>query len=275
MPTTTATPANITASGRGGRPVPSGPPADLTATVTAKTLPAALQHAGTQWTAQIWATLVLILAGVTPTPGNVDKILHWIPAENGTSTWYKPTPNNPGHSLNNPLNVAATTTNPSHGFTTLYKAAVATATELKNNTDYTAIYSSLEHTASLTAFASAVIASPWAAGHYGYTIAHITTTTIAYGAKIKAPSTAGKPSSDIPAITTTTTPVTQALHGLATPFADIGKFVGYLHDVSFWRRVGIFIAGAALATVGLVLVVSTTKGGQQLEQGAAGAALLA
>lgn len=118
------------------------------------------------WTPAAWCAAVLAAVPAPTTPGNVDKLLHWLPAENGAAWWTRC----------DPLNVSATTTDPGFSFPTLAAAAAATAQEIEQNPDYAAILQNLRWTGTLDSFSSAVVASPWSADHYGGTPLYITRT---------------------------------------------------------------------------------------------------
>lgn len=66
------------------------------------------------------------------------------------------------------------------------------------------------------------------------------------------------------------------LAGAASELGSIGSDVGHLvsaaTDLAFWKRVGIFLGGAALATVGLVLLLSQTSAGKEAQKAAVTAA---
>lgn len=252
------------------RPVPVGPPTTVTPikSTTKKLPPTITTKIPSTWTVKLWASLVLAFTGSPVTPSNIEKIEHWIYAENG-SKWFKVTPSTPNKILNNPLNVGATTSNPNNAFDTLYEAAVTTAREIRNNRDYTAILYSLRNDESETAFAHAVIASTWAASHYYDTInniigtpltnftTHLTTPTRKAGTG--ATSGTSGVGSQVTGGEQKPTPVTTALHTLEAPLADIETFITKLDDITFWRRVGIFIGGAALLVVGIALIVHGQK----------------
>lgn len=54
---------------------------------------------------------------------------------------------------------------------------------------------------------------------------------------------------------------------------DLGKLTSAATDLAFWKRVGIFVGGAALATVGLVLLLSQTSAGKEASSVATKAAM--
>lgn len=106
-----------------------------------------------------WAVLVLSDAHLPATTNNVGNLMRWMVAEEPASNWF--------HG-NNPLNVGATTSNSNAGFSSLSTGARATAAAIRQS-NMRGIYNALAATATINAFSAAVVASPWAAGHYGGT----------------------------------------------------------------------------------------------------------
>jgi hypothetical protein len=45
--------------------------------------------------------------------------------------------------------------------------------------------------------------------------------------------------------------------------SDLGKLTSAATDLAFWKRVGIFVGGAALGVVGLVILLSQTSAGKE------------
>jgi len=103
-----------------------------------------------------WAARVLVLAGLPPTPNNVQNLVRWQTAEEPTTNW----DNN-----NNPLNINAGGSG-SDTFPSLEAAAQETARYLRMP-NYTGIYSALATNSPVDVFSAAVVRSPWASGHYG------------------------------------------------------------------------------------------------------------
>ena len=141
-----------------------GGPSGTTTTTAPPTAGAAKTY--TQFT---WAALVLRMAGLPQTKLNVEKMVRWMANEEPPSHWYN---------RNNPLNVGTGTHPTGLGpFRPLWTAAHYTAAILGHST-YAAIRENLKTTGSLTQFSAAVVASPWAASHYGGTPQHIARTPI-------------------------------------------------------------------------------------------------
>ena len=141
-----------------------GGPSGTTTTTAPPTAGAAKTY--TQFT---WAALVLRMAGLPQTKLNVEKMVRWMANEEPPRRWYN---------RNNPLNVG-TGTHPTGlgSFRSLWTAAHYTAGVL-GGSNYKAIRENLATTGSLTQFSAAVVASPWAASHYGGTPQRIARTPI-------------------------------------------------------------------------------------------------
>lgn len=116
--------------------------------------------APSQWSPSLWAKFVLAFSGLPATQNNVNNLLRWVHAESG-ATW--------DHD-NNPLNTSTGThtTNGTGGQRNLLTSAWNTAVTLRMP-NYTAVAAALEQTATAHTFSHAVVASPWAASHYGGT----------------------------------------------------------------------------------------------------------
>lgn len=232
-----------------------------TATKTTPVIPSTKTPTkATTWTAGIWADLVLAIAGLPTTKNNVGNLLHWMAAEstgnNTGSTW--------DHD-NNPLNVgSAKSATGSAGFATLEVAAINTANEIDSDR-YSAIYNALKQTAPLSVFSAAVVHSTWSADHYGGTPTHIADSALltpSYKARTPIPPQTGG------TLTTGEVEVTSlAAKGQATTvrsdldkvgLGDLATFIDKLEDLTWWKRVGIFVGGAALVVLGIVLVLRKT-----------------
>lgn len=248
----------------------------------------------TVWTPALWAAAVLASAGLPVTVNNVDNITHWMPAEEPVTSWWSTTRNNPLNAL----------TGGFHHFSNLGQSAVATGQLLKSTYSghYGHQWTVLNQTGTLHAFSAAVVASSWAGGHYGGTSTAIARTTPS--PSVAAPATHGTPVADLSSATGVTltaagsttgwwTKALTILSHLPTPTNPFGEltqptiassipglgaldtFVTELHDLSFWRRVGIFAGGAVLTLVGIFLLAQSSKGVRNVETSAATAAALA
>ena len=134
------------------------------------------------YTASDWASQVLSDLGAPVSQNNINNILHWMVAEEPGSDWFDR--NNP---LNSSLNTGSSDGTGSYG--SLSDAAQATA-QMIQQSNMSGIHQALSSDASLDSFSAAVVASPWAASHYGGDPNHIAETQAAEGS-IAAPATAG------------------------------------------------------------------------------------
>lgn len=107
----------------------------------------------------VWAASMLKAAGLPTTANNVNNVVRWMAAEEPPSNWYD---------RNNPLNASlgTTSTNGTGSYTSLTIAAQQTAAMLRQS-NMKGIYNALAANAPLATFSAAVVASPWASGHYG------------------------------------------------------------------------------------------------------------
>jgi len=103
-----------------------------------------------------WAQTVLQSAGLPVTTNNVLNITRWMVSEEPASDWYH---------ANNPLNINAGGSG-YDTFPSLTASAQRTAQYLAMS-NYTQIRAALASDAPWPTFEAAVVASPWAAGHYG------------------------------------------------------------------------------------------------------------
>lgn len=133
-----------------------------------------------QATNYIWAQTVLTDAGLPTTDNNVLNITRWMVSEEPASNWF--------HN-NNPLNINAGGSG-SDSFSSLNASAAATANYLKMS-NYTGIYQALANNAGWSTFSAAVVASPWAASHYGGHLFSGTPATVVSSGQTIAPGTPG------------------------------------------------------------------------------------
>ena len=211
-----------------------------------------------QATNYIWAQTVLQNAGLPTTPNNVLNITRWMVSEEPASNWY----NN-----NNPLNINSLG-NGSDSFPSLTASAAETANYLALPTD-TGIRAALAANAPFPQFEAAVVASPWASGHYNGALFSGTPATVQAGTGIQlTPGSGG--SADLGS----TAPAGTCGAGSKGIQIDALKSVPLIG--SFAPSVTIFNAcqvkaiaggllvglGAVVMLAGAVLVVSNTKAGK-------------
>lgn len=68
--------------------------------------------------------------------------------------------------------------------------------------------------------------------------------------------------------------VASAVGSLVSPITDIAGVIGKLSDLTFWKRVGIFLAGVALFALGGIILLNSDKSVRQAEGSAVKAAAL-
>lgn len=106
-----------------------------------------------------WATQVLTDAGLPTTQNNVNNVVRWMVAEEPPSNWWN---------RNNPLNASLGTSaaDGTGSYTDLSTGALYTAKMIRQS-NMSGIFNALNANADVSAFSAAVVASPWASGHYG------------------------------------------------------------------------------------------------------------
>src|SRR5208283_59683 len=117
-------------------------------------------------TNQIWATTLLVDAGLPTTSNNIDNVMRWMVNEEPASNWWD---------RNNPLN-ASLGTSASDGtgsYPSLTVGAQYTAAMLRQQ-NMAPIFNALAANAPPATFGAAVISSPWASSHYGGNVSRFT-----------------------------------------------------------------------------------------------------
>jgi len=115
---------------------------------------------------QIWATTLLVDAGLPTTSNNIDNVMRWMVNEEPASNWWD---------RNNPLN-ASLGTSASDGtgsYPSLTIGAQYTAAMLRQQ-NMAPIFNALAANAPPATFGAAVISSPWASSHYGGNVSRFT-----------------------------------------------------------------------------------------------------
>jgi hypothetical protein len=188
-----------------------------------------------------WADAVLGYANLPTTADDTDDILRWMVGEEPPSDWA----NN-----NNPLNINAGGTG-SDTFPSLDASAQETAAYL-GMSNYAGIYSVLASGGDPTAFSAAVVASPWASGHYGGDPSYflgISPTEEDANAPLGSPgSSATLTSSPAPG------GALDPLNWFLDPGGTLGGVAGSAAS-SVWSEIEPFLATAVVVVAGLALIV--------------------
>jgi len=214
-----------------------------------------------QATNYVWAQTVLQNAGLPTTPNNVLNVTRWMVSEEPAASWY--------HN-NNPLNINSQGTG-SDTFPSLTASAAETANYL-NMPNYTGIKAALAANAPFSQFEAAVIASPWASGHYNGALFSGTPATVQAGTGIELTPGSGGTGGAVDA--GSTAPPGTCGAGSKGIQLDVLKSVPLVGSVA--PSVTIFNAcqvkaiaggllvglGAVVMLAGAVLVVSNTKAGR-------------
>jgi hypothetical protein len=133
-----------------------------------------------------WAEMVLAAADLPTSQVNVDNFVRWMVAEEPAEDWW--------HN-NDPLNANNLTEGDQESFPSLNAALLATAAVLRQS-NMAGIYAVLQAQGTLEAFSAAVVASPWAASHYGGNPDHIA--QIPLPPEVTAPGTSPSPAPPVP-----------------------------------------------------------------------------
>lgn len=228
-----------------------------------------------QYTQADWAAQVLSDANLPTTQNNVQNIERWMVAEEPPSHWWN---------RNNPLNASLGTSasDGTAGYTDLATAAAYTARMIQQ-TNMAGIYNALKANADVNTFSAAVVASPWASGHYGGSpnaIANILVPTATPASvnpgttNLVAVNNAAASSSTGPGLT-----IPNPLDGGATSITLLSGQAEL--KIKGWT---LMIAGGLVATVGMAIVltafgleskvgrlVSAVPGGRAVRAGATAA----
>jgi hypothetical protein len=277
-----ATPAQSAAAAAAGTALVT-PPVDYS---SASSLEAAATAGVTPNVTQaIWATFLLLEINasgketdgrtVPITLNNIQNIERWMVAEEPSSDWFD---------RNNPLN-ASLGTGSSDGtgsYANLSVAAQETAAMLTQS-NMSGILDALQGDEPPATFSAAVVQSPWASSHYGVAAAGAPAKyvqlgrTVTYISSIPLPAqvSAGSGAEVLPADPGAATPESDGLPSLPSWADGLATLLGSLDSAAFWKRIGVFAGGGALVALGLVIFISTTKPGQQVQSSAPDLALLA
>lgn len=220
-----------------------------------------------QITTTAWASALLVDLGAPLTTNNLNNVKSWMASEETASSWL---------TNNNPLNTTwGSKSSGIPSYASVIDGITATADTIKQgNGAFAGILNALKTNAPYPIFKQAVVASPWAAGHYGKGSAFSSTPLNAYatGTGSNPTGTLGQLGSDVTnAASTIAAPVT----GLIKDATSLGGLISDVTNPAFWKRVGIFFFGVVFIGGGVVLFVNTSKAGQGVKQAATTAAAVA
>jgi hypothetical protein len=199
-------------------------------------------------TTKLWASAVLKGIGAPVTNNNISNMEKWMASEEPASSWL---------TNNDPLN----TTKAGKGkigtmkYATVGDGINATVATL-NQSNFSSIKHALRTNAPFAVFQAAVVASPWAAGHYGGQLSSTPLQATASGAD---------PTGVLGQATHVVSGAISAASETASALGDIGSLASDLTDASFWKRVGVFAGGLVLLGGGLIFFVATSKPGKEAE----------
>lgn len=201
----------------------------------------------TTWAAQLLEDVNAEAPNAPPVPidaNTVGDIAHWLPAEEPTSNWFD---------RNNPLN-ASLGTSASDG--------TASYPDLTTAAEYTAAMIDQTNMAGIRAalaaddpvgsgFSAAVVASPWASGHYGGNPEAIASTTPGGG---PAPAGSGTPGAVPANLASLTSASLTSLNASPFDLFGIPQTIGGDVASSIWSEVGPFIVKTMLVVAGLGII---------------------
>jgi hypothetical protein len=199
-------------------------------------------------TTKIWATAVLKGIGAPVTANNITNMERWMASEEPASSWL---------TNNDPLNTTKSGTGKigTMKYATVGDGINATVATL-NQSNFAAIKHALRTNAPFPVFQGAVVASPWAAGHYGGQLATKPLQATASGAD---------PTGTLGQTVHVGEGAVSAAGDVVSDAGSITSLIGDITDPSFWKRVGVFFFGVVLVGGGVVLFVVTSKDGKKVE----------
>ena len=251
-----------------------------TTTLSIKNAQAAVQYVSptdTSVSTGAWSKALLTLIGAPINNSNVANIQTWLAHEQDSSSWAKGAKGETAQQIqSNPLGVGGAGNHPG----SIYEGLLLTAQTLLTNPSYGLIVGSLQSNnpgtwvtssggklvdpnAATTAFASAVVNSPWQSGN---------TTTGSYSKNVASFLGLGQLEVNPTGLIGTyiTGPIKGAYSDVAsgTPagvkelVSDAAGLIGDITNPTKLKNVGIFLLGGALATLGLVIFFKTTGPGE-------------
>jgi hypothetical protein len=248
----------------------------------------------TTWSTADWAALALKRANLPVTQNNISNIQRWITTETGAQqgTWARD---------NNPLNMTGYgSVRPSqyvfYQFPSLDRSATVFGLFMNQN-NMAPIRAALAANAPLPVFSAALTNSAWNVntssgksygGNPNWLLAYQPTTTRVnvneLTPSIKVSNTPASSVGDMGSTSSTSTPKSSGGGGLLSHVPIIGgalsaaeatgKLASHLIDPSFWKRVGIGLAGIALIGTGATIFILSTDTAKSAIKQATNAALV-
>ena len=219
----------------------------------------------------LWSEAVLVAAQLPVNTINIANLNAWIANEQGAGTWSQGV-----NGAHGPLGVM------SGDATSPVQAAVQTAQLLTTSGYYTNIVKALEKSVPLALFAGAVTSTPWNGNRYGGATAFINRAkennygnysasgantspfaglvnpTGAYGQYVE-PIVTGS------AVGLKNNPIVPITNAVIKPVTSVAGLIGDVTNPTNLKNVGIFVAGLALAGVGLLIFFAQTKEAKSIE----------
>ncbi len=188
-------------------------------------------------TSESWAVALLSAAGLPVTQNNVDNILRWMQLENSNGATFL----HNGQSVNNPLNIMPGGV---LGSFSNVQLGVYMTSQVLRQSNMSVIYSALKNNAPWNAFAQALVQSPWDGKHYGGNAKALLNTPMQNGSSGTVKGTgAGQ-----------TSVLSSAVGDVGSVIAPAGHILSDLASATWWKRLGIGVAGAALVGVGIIFL---------------------
>ena len=207
-------------------------------------------------------------AQIPVTANNVNNLKIWLGNEQNARSWQT--------NAYNPLGVRNGANREVTPYASIQDGIAGTASTL-NNGYYKNILTALQSDAPTPVFASAVIQSPWSGKTYSqrgmaYWLKNGPLNATMTTDKANAAGSTGNwydgiPGSGVVAnvisgVGNVAGGVASAAGGVVSTAGAIGTIVGDIASPSFWKRVGIFVGGAALFGIGLTIFTLNTKTAQ-------------
>ncbi len=195
-------------------------------------------------TSESWAVALLSAAGLPVTQNNVDNIMRWMQLENSNGATFL----HNGRSANNPLNIKPGGV---LGSFSNVQLGVYLTSQVLRQSNMNVIYDALKNNAPWPAFAQALVQSPWDGGHYGGNAQALANVPMQNG-------NSGTVQGSGAGQTSVAGNIAHTASKIAAPevklISSAGHILSDLASASWWKRLGIGVAGVALVGVGIILL---------------------